>query len=286
MVKASLVEANWDAEAAYEVLRVKGLAAASRKASRQASEGLIGVARAGSAAALVEVNSETDFVARNALFHKLVRSVADSVLAVGQQRNSTQLELEQDELATLQMPGGSGERLQDACAVLAAQVGENIRVRRAVLLQSPGVLGMYVHNKVDAGLGRIAALVAVEGPAGPIPEARAAAAAELAGSLAMQAVGLRAHYLSREAVPEAEAQRERQLLTEQCSGSGKPPAVVAKMVEGRMRKFYEDVCLLEQAYMNDEGGARVAAVVEAFGKAGGGPVRLAALARMQCGEGM
>ena len=267
--KKALSESGGDLEAAVDWLRTKGLAAAAKKAGRIASEGLVGVALAGGRGAVVEVNSETDFVARNARFQDLVRGTAAVALVEG------------DDLARLaaaNYPGGATLALEIAGAI--ATIGENMTLRRACVLSvSPGIVCAYVHGAIAPGLGKIGVLVALKST-GP-----AAALEALGKQLAMHIAADNPLSVSVTALDPAAVERERAVLVEQARDSGKPAEIIEKMVEGRLRKFYQEVVLLEQTFVID-GETRVAKVVEAAGKACGAPVEVAGFVRFALGEGI
>lgn len=267
--KRALTETGGDIEQAIDWLRKKGLAAAAKKAGRVAAEGLIGVAAEGGRGAMVEVNAETDFVARNDSFQSFVREVARIALGQG------------GDLAKIQgsaVPGGGtvAERLTS----LVATIGENMNLRRATAVSvSPGVVASYVHSAAAPGLGKIGVLVALE--SGGDPEKLLA----LGKQIAMHVAAANPQALSIADVAPETLERERNVLREQAATSGKPAAVVEKMVEGRLRKFYEESVLLEQIYVVD-GETRVSAVLERAAKDVGAPVRIAAFRRFALGEGI
>ncbi|KIZ06862.1 Elongation factor Ts [Monoraphidium neglectum] len=311
-----LASSGWALDAAYDALRKKGLAAAAKSASRHAADGLVGLALAGSEkAAVVEVNSETDFVGRSALFRQLVGEGARAALRLDGAAGGAAREATGDELAALPVPSpssysddaeaagpgsGGGDAaplvpLPDACAEVAAKVRENIKLRRGfVLAAAPGgVVGGYVHMAAGPGLGRIASVVALAAPGGaPLQQDQAAAAAQLATNLAMHVAGLRPQYIDLSAVPETVLEAERQLLLEQAAGSGKPQAVLDKMVAGRLTKWAQEMCLLDQRYLLDDAlTVRQLLQQQGAGKQGGGGVGGGALEvtgflRVQVGEGL
>ena len=270
--KRALGETSGDMEGAVDWLRKKGLAAAAKKAGRVAAEGLVGVATRGPAGAVVEVNSETDFVARNELFQAFVRTVA--ALAVG---GSGDVE----ELKRAPYPG-TGRTVAEELTELVGRIGENLVLRRSARLAvGEGLVASYMHNALAPGLGKIGVLVALESAAS------AEALAELGRQLAMHVAAASPLYLDIAAVPQAALERERAVLREQAAGSGKAEAIVERMVEGRLRKFYEETVLLEQIFVIDgEGKSRVGKVVEAAGKQAGKPIRVAAFVRYALGEGI
>jgi len=224
--KKALVETKGDLDAAAELMRRQGLAKADKKSTRVAAEGVIVIAKAGDArtAAMVEVNCETDFVARGPDFRAFAQAVAECALAA---RPADLAAFAEARLA-------SGESVEQRRRELVAKIGENISVRRFVVMSSPDQLGAYVHGT------RIGALVAVRG--GP---------ASLAYDLAMHVAASSPRYLSAAQVPADVVAKEREILTEQAQGEGKPPEIVAKMVEGRLRKALSEITLTGQAFIKD-----------------------------------
>lgn len=268
--KRALGDSGGDIEAAVDWLRKKGLAAAAKKAGRVAAEGLVGVATAAKAGAAVEINSETDFVARNELFQALVRNVAGLAVA-----GAGTLEA----LAAASYPG-TGRSVTDEISELVARIGENLVLRRVARLSvGNGVVASYVHNVVSPGLGKIGVLVALESTAD------AETLTGLGRQLAMHVAAANPLYLDRESVPASALERERDVLRGQAEGSGKSGDIIERMVEGRLRKFYEDTVLLDQVYVID-GESRVGKVVEAAAKAAGTPIRVAGFVRFALGEGI
>jgi elongation factor Ts len=268
--KRALEESKGDLEAAFDGLRKKGLAAAAKKAGRIAAEGLVGVATASRAGAVVEINSETDFVARNELFQTFVRSVA--ALAVAQDRDV-------EALKTASF-AGNGKTVEGELTDLIARVGENMVLRRVTRLTvGQGHVASYVHNQVSAGLGKIGVLVALESTAGD------EVLAPLGRQLAMHIAAANPQYLDQSSVSAAALDRERAVLRGQALESGKAADIVDRMVEGRLRKFYEDTVLLDQVYVID-GENRVGKAVEAVAKAAGTPIKIAAFVRFALGEGI
>ena len=268
--KKALAEAGADIEQAADWLRKKGLAAAAKKAGRIAAEGLIGVATEGAKGVLIEVNTETDFVARNEQFQNFVAKAAKEALAVGG---------DVEKLKARPFPGSS-RTVGDELTHLVATIGENMSIRRAqVISAAPGVVASYVHNQVSPGLGKIGVLVALKsgGDAGK--------AGALGRQLAMHVAAANPRAVRTAELDPKVVDNERKILTEQAAGSGKPAEIIAKMVEGRLRKFYEEVVLLEQVYVIDP-EKKVGKVVEAAAKEVGAPVEVAAIARFQLGEGI
>eukprot|EP00803_Ostreobium_quekettii_P001496 evm.model.scf_1232.5 EVM.evm.TU.scf_1232.5 scf_1232:34864-40808(-) len=291
-VKQALEETGYDAEKAFEALRKKGLAAASKKATRPASEGLVGVAHSSSGLAIVEVNCETDFVARNKVFGELVSSVASCAAASPLHVQGANCEVDVEAVGQLKAEG-QNMTLSDSIKEVAATVRENVKLRRAFLLTSPGVMWSYVHNPSPSGLpglGQIVGVVSLESAdGGPLTDSmKQVLKAQNAGqTLAMHVVGMRPQYIDRSAVDPAHLDREKAFLKEQALASGKPAAIVDKIVAGRLGKFFEEHCLMEQGYILDEGvkvGARLAALAKEGGMAGG--LRVGSLLRVQCGEGL
>ena len=262
--KKALVENDGNTEAAIDWLRKKGLAAAAKKSGRVASEGLVGIASVPAKAAMVEVNSETDFVSRNEAFQAFVHEVAKVALHVG------------DDLATInatQYPG-TGRTVAEELVHLVATIGENMNIRRAKVLSVPqGAVASYVHQALKPGLGKIGVLVAIEGAS------EVSVLETLGRQVGMHVAATRPDALDTDAVDPAALEREKAVLSEQARASGKPEAIIEKMVEGRIRKYYEEVVLLEQVWVHD-GESRVKAVVK---KAG---ARLTGFARFHLGEGI
>jgi elongation factor Ts len=268
--KRALGESDGDMETAVDWLRKKGLAAAAKKAGRVAAEGLVGVATHGVAGAVVEVNSETDFVARNELFQAFVRTVAGLAVAGNG---------DVEALKRAPYPG-TGRSIAEELTELVGRIGENLVLRRAARLAvGEGLVASYMHNSLAPGLGKIGVVVALESAAS------AEALATLGRQLAMHVAAANPLYLDVTSVPAAALDRERAVLREQAAGSGKSEAIVERMVEGRLRKFYEDFVLLDQVFVID-GESRVSKVVEAAAKSAGTPIRIAGFVRFQLGEGL
>ncbi len=262
--KKALTEAGGDMEAAIDWLRKKGLSAAAKKSGRVAAEGLIGVASAPGRAAMVEVNAETDFVARNEAFQGFVAEVARIALTTGEDIAA---------IAAAPYPG-AGRNVAEELTHLVATIGENLALRRARVLSVPqGVVATYVHGALKPGLGKIGVLVAVTGTS------ELAALETLGRQVGMHVAAARPEALDVSAVDPAALEREKSVLADQARASGKPEAIIAKMVEGRIRKYYEEVVLLEQVWVHD-GESRVAAVMQKSG------ATLAGFARFQLGEGI
>jgi elongation factor Ts len=268
--KRALGDSGGDIEAAVDWLRKKGLSAAAKKAGRVAAEGLIGVATGGAAGALVEVNSETDFVARNKEFQSFVQAVSRLALAG---------DGELDSLRDADFPG-SGRTVEAELTHLISTIGENIVLRRVKRLSTEeGAVFSYVHNALGPGIGKIGVIVTLASTA------PAAQLAELGKQLAMHVAAANPLYLDIASVPPAALDRERDVLRERARASGKPDSVVERMVEGRLRKFYEEFVLLEQIFVVDQEN-KIAKVVEQASKVVGAPIRVASFARFSLGEGI
>jgi elongation factor Ts len=262
--KKALTETGGEIESAVDWLRQKGLAAAAKKSGRVAAEGLIGVTSASGRAAMVEVNAETDFVARNEQFQAFVEAVAKIALKVGE---------DLDAIKAAQYPD-SAHTVAEQLTELIAKIGENMNLRRARVLNAPnGVVATYVHSALRPGLGKIGVLVAIEGGG------EMAALETLGRQVGMHVAAARPEALDAAAVDPAALEREKAVLIAQAQESGRPPNIIEKMVEGRIRKYYEEVVLLEQVWVHD-GESRVKAVVS---KAG---AKLVGFARFQLGEGI
>ncbi len=267
--KKALGETQGDLEGAFDWLRKKGLAAAAKKAGRVAAEGLIGLAVEGTRGALVEVNAETDFVARNEQFQGFVRQVARQALDAG----------DIDALASAAY-GSEGKSVAETMTQLIATIGENMTLRRMAKLKvGSGVVVGYVHNSQAPGLGKIGVLIGLEstGDAGKL--------AAFGKQLAMHVAAANPQSLDISSVDPAALERERNVLAEQARTSGKAEEIIAKMVEGRLRKYYEEVVLLEQVYVID-GESRVKAAVAAAAKEAGAPIAVVGFHRMVLGEGI
>jgi elongation factor Ts len=268
--KKALIETGGDLEAAVDWLRKKGFSAAAKRSGRIASEGLVGVAVSGTRGAVVEVNSETDFVARNAIFQDFVATIAR--IAV---------DLRGDAAAIKQATWpASGRPIGDELTHLAATISENITLRRAAGLSvEQGMIASYVHKAQGPGIGRIGVLVALEA------DRTDQAVADLGRKLAMHIAATNPLAVSRGDVTPDALDRERAILVEQARASGKPEPVVQKMVEGRLAKFYEDVCLLEQAFVMDP-QTKIGALLEAAGRDLGCHLQVLRFVRYALGEGV
>ncbi|MCB1782898.1 MAG: elongation factor Ts [Alphaproteobacteria bacterium] len=265
--KKALVENNGDMENAIDWLRTKGLAKAAKKSGRTAAEGLVAIATEGTKGAVVEVNSETDFVARNAEFQTLVTKIAQKAL------NTSTVE----ELATAQI---DGKDVATTLTDLIAKIGENMALRRMTSLSVPqGSVVGYVHGALADGLGKIGVLVALESSADN--ETLQA----LGKQIAMHVAAANPQFLGASDVSSDVLDRERSVLKEQAIASGKPADIAEKMVEGRIRKFYEEICLLEQVFVIDN-ETKISQVVANAAKQAGADIKLTGFARVQLGEGI
>ncbi len=272
--KTALTETKGDVEGAVDWLRKKGLSKAANKAGRIAAEGLIGVTSKDTSGAMVEVNSETDFVARNEQFQDMVRKIASLAPKAGG---------DLDKLLALPFPGKS-LTVADHVKEMVATIGENMSVRRTVALSvANGCVSEYVHNKVADGLGKIGVLVALES------KGDKAAVASLGKQLCLHIAAANPAAITAEDLDPALIERERAVYTEQAKASGKPPEIAAKMVEGRLRKeFYQQVVLMLQTFLGagGDGKATVEQVVKAAEKTVGAPIKVAKFARYALGEGI
>ena len=268
--KKALVETGGNVEEAVDFLRKNGLAAAAKKSGRVASEGLIGVATKDGAGSVVEINAETDFVARNNDFQAFVSAVAGIMLDHGDNFES---------VANAAFPGTErtvGEQLTHNIAT----IGENMSMRRGQSLSvDQGCVVSYVHNALSGGLGKIGVLVALES------NGDHAALEQLGRQIAMHVAAARPEALSVDSIAPEALERERSVLVEQAKASGKPDNIIEKMVEGRLRKYYEEVALMEQTFVIDN-ETKMAKVVENAAKEIGTPIALTGFVRYELGEGI
>ena len=268
--KKALAETGGDMEAAIDWLRTRGLAKAAKKAGRVAAEGLVGINIEGTKGSIAEVNSETDFVARNDQFQSIVGNVAKLALdAAG----------DVGKLSEMPYPG-SGRSVSAELTDAIAKIGENMNLRRtATLVVSDGVIGSYVHNTVKPGLGKLGVIVALQSTGDK------AALANLGKQIAMHIANTNPLSISPDDIDQDVVARERAIFTEQAKESGKPAEVVAKMVEGRVRKFYEESTLLAQTFVID-GETKVGDVVKNAEKEVGAPIKVTGFVRYALGEGI
>ncbi|KZL21878.1 Elongation factor Ts [Pseudovibrio axinellae] len=268
--KAALKETGGDMEAAVDWLRTKGLAKAAKKAGRVAAEGLVAVVAEGNKAVVVEVNSETDFVARNENFQKLVRDIAATALSV---------DGDVEKLAAASYPG-SDKSVEGELKEAVGTIGENMTLRRSAGLSvSEGVVASYMHNAAGEGLGKIGVLVALES-AGDADKLAA-----LGKQIAMHVAATNPMALSTDELDADAVERERAVYMEQARESGKPESIIEKMVEGRLRKFYEEVTLVKQSFVINP-DLTVEKAVEEAAKEIGSPIKLTGFVRIALGEGI
>jgi elongation factor Ts len=265
--KKALTEAGGDMEQAIDLLRKKGLSAAAKKSGRVAAEGMIVAAGEAACGALVEVNSETDFVAKNEAFQEFAKGVVDVVLA--------EAPADVEALKTIDFPG-TGRTVAEELTHQIATIGENMNIRRfARLASDAGVVASYIH-----GAGKIGVLVQLDTAKADDPRV-----AETAKLLAMHVAAASPQYLKRDQVPADVIEREKDIMRAKALESGKPENIVEKIIEGQLNKFFGEICLLEQVYVVDT-DHKVGKVVETLGKDVGGTVTLAAFERFQLGEGI
>jgi elongation factor Ts len=265
--KSALVETGGDMEAAVDWLRKKGLSKAAKKAGRIAAEGLVAIVATGTQGVVVEVNAETDFLAKNEQFQTLARNVAGVALAVGDDVEAVKAAV---------YPGGG--TVQDAIANAIATIGENMALRRARKFEvSAGVVASYLHNAAGEGLGRIGVLVALESPG------KSDELAALGRQLAMHVAAANPVALDLASVAPDVLAREKAILAEK--NAGKPAHVMDKIVESGMKSYAKEYCLLEQTYIHDGSKSVSQALKDAEGKVGG-PIKLTGFARFALGEGI
>jgi elongation factor Ts len=268
--KAALQATGGEMEAAIDWLRKKGLAKAAKKAGRAAAEGLVVAATKPGVGVLVEVNSETDFVARNETFQKMARDIASVALGTNG---------DVDAVKAAGYPG-AGMNVADKVAEMVGQIGENMNVRRsAMVTANGGVVAAYIHNQTVEGAGKIGVLVGLKSPGDP------AKLTALGKQIAMHVAAARPLSGRIDDLDPAIVAREKSVLAEQARASGKPDDVVMKMIEGRLRKFYEEAVLLEQIFVID-GETKVAKVIDNAAKQIGAPIEFSGFARLELGDGV
>jgi len=268
--KQALTETGGDMEKAIDWLRAKGLSKAAKKSSRVAAEGLVGAATEGARGAVVEVNSETDFVARNETFQEMVKEIAKVAL-------DAKGDIEALKAATFP---GSDKTVEEYVKEMVGTIGENMTVRRTAYLEvDKGVVASYVHNQAAPGLGKISVLVALESEGDPEK------LMELGRKLAMHVAAAAPLALTPEDMPADVVERERAVYVEQAKESGKPENIIEKMVEGRMKKFFKESVLLSQVFVMDNETPIEKVVKNAEGEVGA-PIELKGFVRMQLGEGV
>jgi elongation factor Ts len=264
--KKALIETDGDMEAAVDLLRVKGLAKADKKAGRTAAEGLVGVAVGGGAGVAVEVNSETDFVARNPIFQEMVGSIAQAALGV------------KGDVEAVRSAKIGGKTVAETVTEQVATIGENMSVRRSARIEAD-VVASYVHNAAAPNMGRIGVLVGLNSTGDK------AAVEALGKQIAMHVAATSPASLNEADLDPALVAREKQVLTEQARESGKPDNVIEKMIVGRMNKFFQEVCLMKQAFVINPDLSVEKAVKEAEAGAGA-PIAVTGFVRLAVGEGI
>ncbi|RTK92431.1 MAG: elongation factor Ts [Rickettsiales bacterium] len=266
--KKALLETNGNFEEAVDWLRTKGLAAAAKKSSRVASEGLTAVSVNGNRAAIIEINSETDFVSRNELFQNLVREVAEIAVNV-------------DDIQSLKSSKAkSGKTIEDEIIANVATIGENLTLRRMQSLSvNDGVIASYVHNAPAENMGTISVIVALESTGDK------AVLLDAGRKLAMHIAAAKPQSLNKENVDPELIEREKNIFTEQSRASGKPDNIIEKMIEGRIRKFLEEIVLLDQIYVID-GKSKISEVIADLSKQVNATVVLKSYVKYETGEGI
>jgi elongation factor Ts len=264
--KRALIETDGDMEAAVDLLRVKGLAKADKKAGRTAAEGLVGVASEGGVGVAVEINSETDFVARNPVFQEMVGSIARTALGVA------------GDVEALKAAPMGAKTVAETVTEQVATIGENLSLRRSTRIEAD-VVASYVHNAAAPGMGKIGVLVGLNSTGD------AAALEALGKQIAMHVAATNPASLDQADLDPALVEREKQVLTEQARESGKPDNVIEKMISGRMNKFFQEVCLLKQSFVINPDLTVEKAVAEAE-EGVGAPVTVTGFVRLAVGEGV
>ncbi len=266
--KSALTETNGEMQAAQDWLRKKGLSKAAKKSGRVAAEGLIGVQVQGTKGVMVEVNSETDFVARNDLFQGLVKMIANVALDVG------------TDVDKINAAKAGSITVAESIADTIAKIGENMTLRRAAALSvSKGAIGAYVHSAVSDGLGKIGVIVALESP-GEADELTA-----LGRQIAMHVASANPQALDQASIDPTLVKREKDVLADKFRQQGKPENVIEKIVESGLKTFYKEVCLVEQPFIFDDKKTVAQALKEAEGKVGG-TIKIAGFVRYGLGEGI
>lgn len=290
-VKSALVECNWDIEAAQKELRRRGVYLVSKKSTRSASEGLLALAQNETKAAIIELNCETDFVARNDIFQYMALSLAKLALSAdgSSQQVAEAFPVMPEYLESLKLnldhPKLSGEKsVGEAVTELAAMMGENVKLRRGFTMPKalPGVISTYLHSSPQPGLGRIAGILSLQVED---PHADLVALQRVGSELAMHVVAAKPLFLSKELVSSEALDSEREILKSQAEASGKPKMAIEKMVEGRLRKYFEEVVLVEQKYVVDD-TKNVKTVLDNVSKEVGSPVKIGSFMRLEVGEGI
>lgn len=290
-VKSALVDCNWDIDAAQKELRRRGVVLASKKSARTAAEGLLAIAQSDNKTTVVELNCETDFVARNEIFQSLALSIAKLALSaeVSSQKSSgifsVALESLEESKLNLDHPKFKGERtFQNAVTEVAAMMGENVKFRRGftIVKNSPGVVSTYLHTSPQPGLGRIVGLLSLEVED---PNASVDALQSVGSELAMHVVAAKPLFITKELVSTDALESEREILRSQAEASGKPPMAVEKIIEGRLRKYFEEVVLMEQKFVVND-SLHVKTILSDLSKQVGSPVKIGNFLRVEVGEGI
>ena len=268
----ALVACNDNFEDAVDWLRKKGLSSAAKKSSRNATEGLIGIAIEGNKAAIVEVNSETDFVARNDKFQELVLNCAKASLNINNYDNY---------IEDVKNQVINGKKISDEFTDKIASIGENLQLRRGknVELSGKGLIVSYIHNQISQNLGKIGVLVVLES------DANEELLKEIGKQIAMHIAATKPEYLDRTQVPEERLNREKDVLIEQAKNSGKPQNIIDKMIEGRIKKFYEEICLFDQNFVMDD-KLKISDVLKNFEKTNGSSLKINDYVLFILGEGL
>jgi elongation factor Ts len=267
--KAALGETSGNVDAAVDWLRKKGLSKAAKKADRVAAEGLVGVAIKGTKGVVVEVNSETDFVARNDLFQGLVKMIASVALDVGA------------DVEKIKAAKAGSATIAESISETVAKVGENMTLRRAASLSvGKGAIGSYIHNTVSDGLGKMGVIVALESSGSNADELSA-----LGRQVAMHIASANPQAVDPSGLDPAVVQREKDVLADKFKQQGKPANMIEKIVESGIKTFYKEVCLLEQPFIFDDKKSVTQALKEAEGKVGG-PIKITGFVRFKLGEGV
>ncbi len=268
--KKALTENNGDVDASVDWLRTKGLSTAAKKSGRVAAEGLVAVASSGTKGAVVEINAETDFVSRNETFQEFVEEVTKIAL---------DKDGDKDAILAAGYPGAD-RSVEDQLTANIATIGEHMSYRRsAVLSVSKGIVASYVHSALKPGLGKIGVLVALES------EADTAVLETLGKQIAMHVAAASPDFLGKDDVDPEVLDRERQVQMDTARESGKPENIIEKMIEGRIRKYYDEICLVEQAFVMDT-DRKVGKVVADAAKEAGTAITLTAFARFELGAGI
>ena len=268
--KKALGENAGDVEASIDWLRTKGLATAAKKAGRVASEGLVGIAISGTNGAVVEINAETDFVARNETFQAFVSTAAKITLTTGSDINA---------LKAAAFPG-EDRTVEEQLTHMIATIGENMSIRRVQKISvDRGVISSYIHTSLAPGIGKIGVLVALESSVDKVK------LDAFGKQLAMHIAAAKPQSISRDDIDHSVVERERSIFAEQARETGKPAEIIEKMVDGRIRKFYEEACLVDQTFVID-GVSKVSEAIEAAGKGAGGAIALKEFASFVLGDGI